>query len=180
MTRLSRRSTLHITVAGVLTALSLQGCGASDAVLPDQHQSPTLVSAAHVLTPQSTGSSNPEAKAKISASKGGKLNCGRFELVLAPGALLKDTEIRIVDVTNSVGHVECHLYPDGLVFLNTVTLEADFSDLTSPSGYTMYWRLPTPTGEIWTDVGGRPTDDGRGIIARLEHFSDYAPGKAGW
>jgi hypothetical protein len=180
MSLVRRSRALGLLVASSFAAVVLSGCNGSAPSLSNDSLAPELVTIPDTLTPHSIGPSNPEAKAKISASRGGKLNCGRFELVFAPGALLKDTEIRMVDLTNAAGHVECRLYPDGLVFFNTVTLEADFSDLASPAGYTMYWRLPTPMGEIWTDVGGKVTDDGRGIITRLEHFSDYAPGKAGW
>jgi hypothetical protein len=124
---------------------------------------------------------DPHGSALISARDGGSLHVGRFRLDFAPGALLLDTQISITDMTNSVGYVQCRLEPEGTVFHARVTLCADFSDLAAPAQYTMYWHVPDdPTDELWMNVGGSPSWDGQGIVTQLQHFSEYAPGKAGW
>ena len=57
-----------------------------------------------------------------------------------------------------------------------------FSDVTDPSGYVMFWDAVSPiTGaDVWVNVGGQETPDHTGIQVQLNHFSEYAPGKAGW
>jgi hypothetical protein len=187
--RTAGRRPLVLLLLTLAAGLAIFGCARTQlSTGPPSGSQPVFVTVPpdHLGSPDSglgslgsSGSEDPRGKATISASKGGKLKVGRFELVFAPGALAQDTEITIVDVTNSSGFVQCQLYPEGLVFLAPVTLEADFSDLEDPSGYSMYWRVPTSmTGNRWIDVGGESTEDG--VITTLEHFSDYAPGKAGW
>jgi hypothetical protein len=159
------------------------GCGqGGPASAPLIHSVPEFVQVPPgQLEALTEGSNEPQGSVVISAQRGGHLTVGRFELDFAPGALLNDTEITMTDVTNRVGFVQCQLEPEGTVFHARVTLNADFSDLVSPTTYTMYWHVPSDdSGEVWLNVGGTPTGDGRGIITQLQHFSDYAPGKAGW
>jgi len=169
----------HISVP-LLTALSV-GCSQNHSPYAPGSAIPQFVRVPTEQLATLSDDSDPHGSALISAQDGGSLQVGRFRLDFAPGALLQDTEISITDVTNSVGYVQCRLEPEGTVFHARVTLRADFSDLATPTQYTMYWHVPTPTSqEVWSDVGGDPTWDGRGILTHLQHFSDYAPGKAGW
>jgi hypothetical protein len=166
------------------------GCGSESTVAPQPDESPRLVAArADGVASQwgggaGGGNNNQDGtirqSAVISAWKGGTLRVGRHKLTFAPRALLRDTEITIVDVTAREGHVACELYPEGIVFLGPVTLETDFSDLADPSGYSMYWLANDSLIDVWMNVGGNETSDGKGIAVTLHHFSEYAPGKAGW
>jgi hypothetical protein len=159
------------------------GCGDETTTAPQAGDAPAFVSTrGEGLNPM-----GDEVKGEtitktmlIPALKGGKVVAGRHSVTFPPGALLRDTEITVVDVTARDGYVKCELYPHGIVFLKGVTLETQISDLTSPSGYSMYWLANDSLVDVWMNVGGRPTSDGKGIAATLYHFSTYAPGKTGW
>jgi hypothetical protein len=184
----ARRQQIHWLPIVTLALLAAgMGCGDDTTTAPPTGDSPQLVhTAGSGLSPQSGGSSGSGSgedvrkSVLISALKGGSFNAGRHRLTFPPGALLRDTQITIVDVTNRVGFVECELYPEGIVFLKPVTLETQFSDITDPAGYSMYWLADDSPVNVWMNVGGKLTSDGKGIVVTLHHFSDYAPGKTGW
>lgn len=120
--------------------------------------------------------------ALVSATLGGVVTAGRHTVVLAPGALKKDTEITVVDVTGVVGRVECELYPEGLKFRNKkdVTLVSVTSDLRSPAGLTTYYVYSSGGRKMARDLDGVEAIGGVGVLVHLEHFSTYRIGKAGW
>lgn len=118
--------------------------------------------------------------ALVSAGLGGIITAGRHTLVISPGALKKDTEITVVDVTGAVGYVECELYPEGLRFKEDVTLVSVTSDLRSPADLTTYWIYKVNEKKLARDLGGVESIGGVGVLVHLEHFSTYRIGKAGW
>ena len=109
------------------------------------------------------------------------ITAGRHTVVIPPGALYANTTIRVEDESD-VGFIKCELRPHGITFRTPVTLITQFSDVTDPSGYVMFWDAVSPiTGaDVWVNVGGQETPDHTGIQVQLGHFSEYAPGKAGW
>lgn len=119
---------------------------------------------------------------RISAATGGFVNAGRHTVFFAAGALKRDTDITVTDVSNRVGHVEVELYPEGLAFRADVTLWTRTWDVSHVTDWHIYW--------ITTDAGGNKKGEdqggeaysigGLGILAHLQHFSIYRPGKAGW
>jgi len=117
----------------------------------------------------------------VLAAEGGFIKAGRHQLLIPPGALAKDTEITLKDMTGVFGYVACEALPEGLVFLNPVTLETTFGDLKNPEAYTTYWVAnPGRPDEAWINMKTSLTADGTGLSTQLEHFSIYVPGKAGW
>ena len=109
------------------------------------------------------------------------VTAGRHTVIIPPGALYQDTTIQVEDESDD-GVVRCELKPHGINFRNPVTLVTRFSDLDNPAGYTMFWDAASPMSavDIWVEVGGQVTPDRLGIQVQLNHFSAYAPGKAGW
>ncbi len=102
-------------------------------------------------------------------------------LWFSAGALDKDTEIKAVDVSAVRGYPCVELYPEGIQFKNPVTLKTRVPAGTRPSECRMWWWGDDKSGaHSWIDIGGTVSADGRWITVQLEHFSTYAPGKAGW
>ncbi|TPW13126.1 MAG: hypothetical protein FD129_1330 [bacterium] len=117
----------------------------------------------------------------VTAKNGGVVSAGRHRLTIPPGALKDDTLIQLKDVTGSAGFVACEAYPEGLEFLKPALLESSFRDIRSPVGFTIYWVAnPGQTDEQWIDMRAGLSADGTGLAVQLQHFSTYAPGKAGW
>ena len=119
---------------------------------------------------------------RISAASGGFVSAGRHTVFFAAGALKHDTDITVTDVSNQVGHVEVELYPEGLAFKADVALWTRTWDVTSVTGWHIYWITTDADGtKKGEDQGGEAYSiGGLGILAHLEHFSIYRPGKAGW
>jgi hypothetical protein len=118
---------------------------------------------------------------KVSRLLGGTLTAGRHTLVIPPGALSKDTIITLKDVTGVMGRVECEALPEGLKFRLPATLITRFSDLTMVDGHAIYCVVNEGTAsEQWVYVGSQVIVGNLGVSALLQHFSRYAPGKAGW
>lgn len=117
----------------------------------------------------------------IKAAQGGVVTAGRHRLIVPPGALKVDTEITLRDISSDNGYVTCEALPEGLQFQAPAWLETRFGDVIDPHGFTIYWVAdPGTPAETWIELPARYTSDGQGLAVRLNHFSTYAPGKAGW
>jgi hypothetical protein len=119
------------------------------------------------------------ATKRITAAVGGVVEFGRFKVTIPPGALATDTDITVKDPGGP--YVNCELGPHGTQFLFPVTLEVDLQGLgyLPWTDWTVYWHAGP---DLWVDQGG-VLDWRRGKVrARLQHFSEYDPGRgrAGW
>lgn len=122
-----------------------------------------------------------ETRVFVTAKEGGSVQAGRHQLVIPAGALPADTLITLRDVTSSSGHVACEAYPEGLHFLKPVLLTTHIGDVVDPTGYQIYWvSNPGLAAEDWVRMKSSLNSEGDGLCTWLQHFSTYAPGKAGW
>lgn len=119
---------------------------------------------------------------RVTAARGGFVTAGRHTVYFAAGALSRDTDITVVDMTGQVGHVECELLPEGIQFNADVWLFSSTYDLTPALDWHVYWMTTDGAGKkVGVDQGGELDQFGSfGILAHLQHFSKYRPGKAGW
>lgn len=117
----------------------------------------------------------------VDASEGAVINAGRHRLTIPPGALPKDLVITLKDISGSAGYVVCEALPEGLQFQKPVLLETRFRDIKEPTGHSIFWiSNPGQPTERWLDTGALVNNDATGLSTWITHFSQYAPGKAGW
>jgi hypothetical protein len=117
----------------------------------------------------------------VVAKNGAVINAGRHRLTIPPGALTKDMVITLKDLSGSAGFVVCEALPEGLEFQKPVLLETRFRDIKEPAGHSIFWIAnPGLATETWVDTGAQPNGDASGLSTWITHFSQYAPGKAGW
>jgi len=120
------------------------------------------------------------ASARIDGIKGGKLDCGRFTVIVPPGAYfgiasitisIPDPTVQVCDLSISPAFANHFTVPVQLVS-NVKDCSVDAKTLTT------YWY---DTGSVrWVDMKAT-TDSGSGTVtAYLHHFSKYGTGKAGW
>lgn len=116
--------------------------------------------------------------ATIDGSRGGSITNGRYRLIFPAGAFPGTQTITIEDPGN--GYVECHLYPEGLTFAKQVILQVSLLGTTGMGehGATIYWY--DPVAGSWVDIDGSYVAPTQSVVARLDHFSIYRSGRAGW
>lgn len=116
--------------------------------------------------------------ATIDGAQGGVITNGRYRLIFPAGAFPGTQTITIEDPCN--GYVECHLYPEGLTFAKQVKLQVSLIGTTGMGehGATIYWY--DPVAGSWVDIGGSYAAPVQSVVARLDHFSIYRSGRAGW
>lgn len=115
----------------------------------------------------------------IDGSAGGALSCGRFALIIPPGAF-RGTEAITIEHTSDL-YVECKLGPEGLQFDVPVTLVIDLANTSGDAGdATVYWYDPNPLLTLWVDIGGAYDPVTHTIATELAHFSTFRPGRTGW
>lgn len=111
----------------------------------------------------------------IDGAEGGTIENGRFSLNFAPGAFPGRIKIELIDTTED--YLKCELYPEGIYFNAPVVLTVDVAETTGDDDMTtLYWN---DRGD-WTDVGSWYSSGEHTVSTNLEHFSEYAPGRAGW
>ncbi len=168
------------SAVGAACLAALIGCGAESPLAPGAEVLPQFTRVQPDVAVSGRGGRAPQAisvTARVGVL-GGTVRAGRHTVTFAPGSLLKSTDITVTDMTPVTGYIEAQLFPEGIYFLAPVTLQSNCADLYSPIGMTMYW-LDT-SNSSWIDINGVPSPDGQGVIAVLQHFSTYRPGKAGW
>jgi len=116
--------------------------------------------------------------ATIDGSRGGVITNGRYRLHFPAGAFAGTQTITIEDPAN--GYVECHLYPEGLTFDKQITLQVNLLGTTGMGEHaaTIYWY--DPVAGSWVDIGGAYVAPAQSVVAKLDHFSIYRSGRAGW
>jgi len=124
---------------------------------------------------------DPEtASAKIDGIKGGKVGCGRFTVIVPPGAYfgiatititIPDPTVQVCDLSISPAIANQFAVPVQLVN-NLKDCSVDARTLTT------YWY---DTGSIrWVDMKAATDSESGTVTANLRHFSKYGTGKAGW
>lgn len=131
--------------------------------------------------------------ARISGLLGGKMQCGRFFLVVEPLSFLGDGTITMSTIDSTIMICDVEISPASLNgFRKPVKLALDTTGLNvACDSLTMYWY--DPDRKDWVDMHveteleddpaflGLPFPSNmKGIAATLEHFSRYGGGKAGW
>jgi len=120
-----------------------------------------------------------EVSVWVKASVGGVVALGRYALVIAPGALPRDTMITLRSQEQG-GTVGCELLPQGLVF-NTpayLFMALNGTDFDADDPITIYWY--NEAADIWVDTHGTFIPDELLVFTKLAHFSQYQAGRAGW
>lgn len=114
----------------------------------------------------------------IDPSSGGAVEQSVFRLDVPAGALNSAATVQMT--VESANQVKVHLGPDGLQFTEPAELFIDLSEIvgTLSGPYSMFWW--DPDAEEWVNIGGDWDPETRILRAAIWHFSDYAPGRAGW
>jgi len=120
------------------------------------------------------------ASAKIDGNKGGKVGCGRFTVIVPPGAYIGPATVTISINDPTVLICNLSIAPQAANnFKVPVQLVTDLNDLNVSIGTeTTYWY--DPAQNLWVDMGAAPDASAKTVTAYLHHFSQYGTGKAGW
>jgi hypothetical protein len=127
----------------------------------------------------------------IDGKYGGRLRCGRFVLVVPPGAWGGKGDVTMTMPDTTVMVVDLGIYPTKLSpFVAPVELCLVTEDLAvSVDGLAMYWWDPAASDWKAQTVDKDLTDNPelilnqsytKGMVIELQHFSRYSGGKAGW
>ncbi|MBD3335221.1 MAG: hypothetical protein GF355_06865 [Candidatus Eisenbacteria bacterium] len=183
------KSTLFLVVLVGLTAL-LAGCGEDAVVAPQENPEPEF---ARVLDqPGPTGGDASLGDLAIGQRDflgfrlirpgvGGTLVVGRFTVTIPPDAIEEPMLLRIMDLTiERAGLVMTEIGPHGYEFVKPVTLTMDLegTSLENAEDATIFWY--DREQEAWVDVGGTFNPDDHTVSTKLDHFSRYGGGRAGW
>ncbi len=128
----------------------------------------------------STTANTISSSATVDGMVGGTVRCGRWTVVVPPGAYSGAGTITISVPDKSATTCDLDIKPGGLNgFLVPVELSLSTQGLNvDPTTLTIYWYDPA-TGK-WMDVHGTGDSGKQTLTAYLYHFSTYAAGKAGW
>lgn len=133
----------------------------------------TQVNASGTIAAQSSS-------AKIDGNRGGTVTCGRFTVIVPPGAFVGPATITVSVADPTVLICDLSIAPQAAnKFKVPVQLVTDLSNLNvSPGNQTIYWY--NPTQNLWVDMDAAPDASAKTVTANLNHFSKYGAGKAGW
>lgn len=121
---------------------------------------------------------NAPSSARIEGEVGGFVSNDRITVVFPPGAF-RGSRVISLDVQNTNGYIECHLFPEGLTFDLPVDLSMSLLNSTGDSqSTTVYWY--DPDTDTWVDMQGAYDPSAHDVVAKLHHFSTYRAGRAGW
>lgn len=126
-----------------------------------------------------------ESAALVLPGQATKIACGAFSLELPLGALSLPLTLTLRDVSGPNGRLQCELLPHGIQFLIPVKLTVTIPEGYDPTRFLVFYvQNEGSPEESWLPQVTRVGEDGRSIVAWLNHFSTYAPGsldgKAGW
>jgi len=197
---MGNRSRFAVASAALAALLSfLLGCGTSPTapanlggggtVIQGGNQSPPILkvnsdgTVSYLSVPRAnlSGTTGGQtASAKIDGNKGGKVTCGRFTLIVPPGAYIGPATLTISVADPSVMLCDLSIAPQAANnFKVPVQLVTDLKDLTVDlSKETTYWY--DPSQDQWVDLNASANSTTKTVTAYLHHFSIYGTGKAGW
>lgn len=113
----------------------------------------------------------------ISASKGGVIWAGRYQLTIPARALREDTVITIRQTWQNDGVVGFELLPHGLQFRKAVDLRVWLGDKAQAGdAVSLYWW--DAGAADYVDMGG--TWAAPYLTTQIWHFSQWKAGRAGW
>lgn len=119
------------------------------------------------------------AEKDISNAIGGQIVYGKVRLDVPPSALDLATTTRYKVEIPSGNAFRINLYPHRSKFREPVTLTIDLSDAVNVGEHVaLYWY--DEDSNQWKNVGGAYDPVTKVLVAKLSHFSTYAPGRAGW
>jgi hypothetical protein len=148
--------------------------------------------AASTSGPGSTGR-KVEVAARVDGALGVKLQCGRFYLMVPPGAIAGEGTVTMTMEDSTVMVCDVEIFPKELNgFQKPVSLALCTNDTdASADTLSIYWY--DPDRNDWVDMGcDKDLSDNvetmeapcpvnmRGVMTTLSHFSRYSGGKAGW
>lgn len=115
----------------------------------------------------------------IGDALGGQITHGKVRLDVPAGALdVATTTTYRVEIPDG-NAFRINLYPHKAQFRKPVTLTIDLSDATNVGdNVALYWY--DEDANVWRNVGGSYDPVTKTLVAKLSHFSTYAPGRAGW
>jgi len=197
---MGNRSRFAVASAALAALLSfLLGCGTSPTapanlggggtVIQGGNQSPPILkvnsdgTVSYLSVPRANLSGTTggqSASAKIDGNKGGKVTCGRFTVIVPPGAFIGPATITISVADPSVLVCDLSITPQAANrFKVPVQLVTDLKDLTvSVPSQTTYWY--DPVHDQWVNLNASTDSSSKTVTAYLNHFSIYGTGKAGW
>jgi hypothetical protein len=182
------KRTYWLIGAAILVLAGALSCS-HDAVQPGGHDVSFIGAGSSVNDGSESGTDTPgtdgpssckaDTSVLILADLGGSVTAGRYSVVIPPGALDKDTTIRVKSL-ETPGVVKCQLFPHGLVFLKPVRLFMDLHGTDAQPGedIDVFWF--DPDHGQWVDIGGTFDSQTMLLWADLPHFSTYAGGRHGW
>ncbi len=145
------------------------------------------------LTDPGATSSKLAVVEQVDGSVGAKMRCGRFYLLIPPGAFDGRGSVTMSMEDSTVMVCDLEIYPAELNnFHEPVKLALSVNDTdASPDTLSIYWH--DPDKDDWVDMvvdkdlSNNPETtaapcpvDMRGVMTELRHFSKYSGGKAGW
>ena len=154
----------------------------------------SLAADASTYEPQPTGERRLTRSAMVDGADGGKLRCGRFVLLLPPGAYNGTGTVTMTMPDSTVMIVELEISPADLNgFQKPIDLAITTTDVAvSPDSLQLYYYNPdvkewqslecdkTLEDDPRLDEDAEPTTTTHGLMTPLSHFSRYSAGKAGW
>jgi len=145
------------------------------------------------LTSSDSTSNRLEVVERVDGSVGGKIRCGRFYLMVPPGAFAGSGSITMTMQDSTVMVCDLGIFPTELNnFHEPVKLALSVNDTdVSTDTLSIYWHDPTTNDWVGMvsdrdlsddpEMAGAPCPSGmRGVATALRHFSRYSAGKAGW
>jgi len=155
--------------------------------LPEEIESPVAIESPD-LTPADDGRYVPEipylgtfetgtTTKVIDGTLGGTIERGPFRVDVPANSVEGDVQFK-VEIPDD-GTIQVHLTPHGMTFDKPVVLTVDLR-IASGLGENVALFWWNQKQERWDNIGGTFDPDTKQLVTNLDHFSTYAPGRAGW
>lgn len=154
------------------------GCAGSSL----QHDEGTIPLSQIVTVPATLTGHAVTTILKIQNCLGGTITAGRFTMIIPFGALARDTQIVLSDISGVKGFLACRVEPRSMILRHPVTLMVDVSGAGNPEEMMIFGT----DLEVGSDPPTRPLGallgpDGQTLLGLIDDTGiDYLPGKAGW